>query len=424
MQRLSWALYDLANTIFSMNVISLYLPLWVASNFHRGEIWYAVAYSASMLVVAALSPFFGALGQRVGQKRLLLIATTTAVIATAFIGRGSGAAAVLLVFAFANIGYQLGLVAYNALLPSVAEVEDRGRVSGFGVALGYVGSFAGMFTALPFASPEHFAKLPEGVEAIVAALSLSDPSAPGLHRENIFVPTAILYLIFAIPLFLFVREKHFDTPERRNLFADAKATLRTIVADRNLLRFFIATFLYMDAVHTTYIVMATYGRFAANLTDGEIVKVMSIAIATAVGGSFIYGWVTDRVRRRTSILIMLWNWLVALSLAIFARDFSTFLVVAIVAGFGLGAVEVVSRVALLSLIPVEESGKYFGFFNLTGKASSIVGPQLWALTLFLFEAAGVVKFRIAVALLLAMTIVAFFVMRSVEFAHESAPART
>lgn len=423
-RKIAWGLYDLANTIFSMNVISLYLPLWVASEFQRGDVLYPVAYSASMIVVALLSPFVGAAGERIGQKKLLLIATIAAVVGTATIGRGSSLATVLLLFATANIGYQLGLVAYNALLPSVAAPLERGKTSGLGVALGYIGSLTGMLFALPFTAAEHYAKAPRWLQHVVDTLTITPLSGTSVQRENVFIPTAILFALFAIPLFLLVREVRSPRSSATTAIRqEVAATFRQILRDRNLLRFFLATFFYMDAVHTTYIVMATYGKFVANLTDGEIVKVMTVAILTAVAGSFVYGWLTDRVSRRASMLVVVVNWLVALTLAAFVYDFRSFLVVAVIAGIGLGGVEVVGRVALLALVPDEESGRFFGFFNLTGKASSIVGPQLWALALFLFEPLGTGRYRVGIVTLLSMTVIAFFLVRSLEFARRE-PAAT
>lgn len=416
--RLSWGLYDLANTIFSMNVISLYLPLWVATSFAGGEIFYAVAYSLSMLVVAVLSPFAGAIGDRSGHKWLLLVCTAVAVMFCFFIGMGSSLRGVLIIFALANIGYQTGLVSYNSLLTSVSEPADRGRTSGLGVALGYVGSFIGMTLVFPFVDGSKFAKLPAGVQDVINAMTLVPMSGDsGLVRANAFVPTALLFALFSLPLFLRVRESRARAPVSAGAaLATVKETFREIVRDRDLRNFFIGSFLYLDAIHTVYIVMATYGKFAAGLRDDQIILVMMIALVAAIAGSAAYGWITDRLKLRTSLFIVLGNWVIALVLAIFATSFSTYLPVAIVAGVGLGGVEVVTRVALLGLVDVSRRGRYFGFFNLTGKASSIVGPQLWALTLFAFSAAGPARFRAGVIVLLALLVASFFFIGRVHFA--------
>lgn len=416
--RLSWGLYDLANTIFSMNVISLYLPLWVATSFAGGEVWYAVAYSLSMLVVALLSPLAGVIGDRFGHKRVLLVCTVIAISFCFFIGVGNRLVPVLLIFAFANIGYQLGLVGYNSLLTSVSTPSDRGRTSGMGVALGYVGSFLGMTLVFPFVDGERFAKLPASLQEIVNSLTLFEMSGTsGLIRANAFIPTAILFAVFSIPLFARVREQPLAGVESSlaGTLAAVKATFREIVGDSNLRNFFIGSFLYLDAIHTVYIVMATYGKFAAGLRDDQIILVMMIALGAAIAGSAVYGMFTDRLPLRTSLYIVLGNWVAALTLALFATSFSTYLPVAIVAGIGLGGIEVVTRVALLGLVGEENRGRYFGFFNLTGKASSIVGPQLWAVTLFILADAGPVRFRAGVGVMLILLLVSFVFIRRVDF---------
>jgi len=415
-RRIAWGLYDLANTIFSMNVISLYFPLWLASTYARGEIFYALTYSLSMLVCGLVSPFLGDLGDRVGHKRILLIVTVLAAAATFGLGFMPSLVTVLILFAVANVSFQIALVSYNALLPSVSTERDRGRVSGVGVALGYLGSFCGMLIALPFVDRGKLEALPELLRGFVRTLSIQDQVAGEVVRQNAFVPTAILFALFSIPIFLLVRELRIPAVEsRRPILAEVKSTFFEILRDPNLRNFYLSTFLYMDAVHTVYIVMATYAKFAIGLSEGRIVTVMSVAILTAVAGSFLYGWVTDRVERRTAIYLVIVNWIVALILAGFASGFGQFLVVAMVAGIGLGGVEVVARVALLSLVPSEQRGRFLGFFNLTGKASSIVGPWLWAGTLFLMEGYPSLRYRVAVLVLLVPTLLALAFVRKIQF---------
>lgn len=418
---LSWALYDLANTTFSMNVISLYLPLWIASTYPRGDVWFAVTYSISMAITGIVSPVTGALGTKIGHKRVLLVTTIVAVALTALLGFNHRLLPILAIFLVANCAYQLSIVAYNSLLPSVAGTADRGRVSGLGVALGYLGSFVGMLSVLPLIESDRFEKLSQSLRELVQPLLLVMPREGIIARQNAFIPTAILFALFALPLFLFVREHRFGELAGGS-FREAWRTFGEIRRDRNLLLFFLGTFLYMDAVHTTYIVMGTYGKMALGLTDGEIVKIMSIAIVTAIAGSFAYGFIADRLAKKTAVLIVIANWTIALTIAVAVRDFRGFLVVAVAAGIGLGGVEVIGRVALLSLVSDRDSGRYFGFFSFVGKASSIVGPQIWAVTLLTLETLGPTRYRIAVALLAVMTVAAALTITRVEFGNRAARA--
>ncbi len=412
-----------------MNVISLYFPLWVATRFERGEVWYAIAYSISMIAVALLSPMIGSSGDRGGHLRYVVIMTGLSVLACATLGLAPSLLTALVIFGVANLGFQLAIVSYNSLLPAVAAPHERGSVSGLGVALGYLGSFIGMFAAMPFIDGSKAAALPSALEAVVRFLSVQTlASTAGAEpiRANAFLPTALLFLLFSIPLFLFVRDRRIN-PGKATKTATFREMLREFalaLGDRNLRNYYLGTFLYMDAVHTVYIVMATYARFALGVRDDQIIKGMSIALGTAIFASWLYGRAFARIQARTMVLLVIVNWIVALLLAIFLNGFGGFVALAVVAGMGLGGVEVVGRVALLSLIPEEEAGKYFGFFSLTGKASSIAGPWIWAGALFFFESFGALRYRIGVALLLVLVLAAGMILRNVTYNRPLTPGTT
>ena len=110
---LAWAMYDFANTIYSMNVVSLYFPLLIVLNLGYPDIYVSMANSISMLIVALLAPFLGQLSDSLGRRMpFLIIVTVVCCLATAVIGllskTGSSVFSLLLLFIAANVGYQLG----------------------------------------------------------------------------------------------------------------------------------------------------------------------------------------------------------------------------------------------------------------------------------------------------------------------------
>lgn len=156
---LSWILYDFANTIFSMNVVSTYFALWITVDNGMDDFWVGFANSLSMLMVALTLPILGVLSDMAGRKVPYLIAMTlTSCIATALIGGTalfSGQVAyrahiALIFFVVANYSYQGGLVFYNALLPNVSSRWSMGKVSGYGVAAGYLGAIMGLMMVEPW----------------------------------------------------------------------------------------------------------------------------------------------------------------------------------------------------------------------------------------------------------------------------------
>jgi UMF1 family MFS transporter len=147
----SWCLYDFANTIFSMNVISLYFALWVTVDHDGQDILYSTALSLSMLAVALSVPVFGALSDTTGKRRAPLIGLTLlCIFSTGLIGTTDHLWTGLILFMVANYGYQSALVFYNGMLPSISQGSHVGLVSGYGVALGYLGSIIGMLMVKPF----------------------------------------------------------------------------------------------------------------------------------------------------------------------------------------------------------------------------------------------------------------------------------
>ena len=174
---LSWAFYDLANTIWALNIISLYFPLWVTQDMGADQLGLSLAISGSMLAVAVTCPMLGAVSDRFGRRiPFLTVLVLVCVVFTGLMGRVGGLTAALVFFAIANFAYQSGNVFYDSLLATVSREDNRGRVSGLGVALGYVGSILGIFMILPIANK--------------------------WGREAAFLPSGVIFLLFALPCFL------------------------------------------------------------------------------------------------------------------------------------------------------------------------------------------------------------------------------
>ena len=187
----SWAIYDLANTIFALGVGSLYFPEWLTD--HRDELprWLTggdtadlaltVAVDAAMIFVIFLGPWLGARSDHRGTRvRYLVPMTVLAVIPTFFLA-STGVVGSLMLFGVALIGFNLGSIVYDAMLPDVSSPENVGVVSGIGIAVGYVGSF---------------------VAVGVGQLLLDDQGAAVVFRV-----IAVLFLLFALPTFFWVRER-------------------------------------------------------------------------------------------------------------------------------------------------------------------------------------------------------------------------
>ena len=407
-ERWSWAWYDFANTIFSMNVATLFFTVWFVSDLGGTNTQISVANSISSALVALSIPVLGAISDA-RRKRMPWVVgfTLAAVVTTALMGvlghttlplvgenviggAGAGSAALgvstllplLVMFVIANYAYQGALPFYNAMLPELAPPTEQGRLSGLGTALGYVGSIAGVIVgSMYFAGGiPGVVQLPEGVTHALRAL----PFTASGGRVSTFVPTAVLFLLFSLPLFLFCRD-HDPAPKGepiriRQAFLDLKHTLRDAKKHPGALRFIVASLLYQDAMGTIISVMALYAVEAVGFKAGLETTLFLILTVPAVIGSYVLGHVCDRKGPKFTLSFVLLAWIVLLA-GMIATPFvgrTMFWVVGVGIGLIFGGIATAERPMMLSLVPDTEAGRFFGLMVLSARAAAIVGPLIWA----------------------------------------------
>jgi MFS transporter, UMF1 family len=371
---IAWALYDFANTVYSYAIVSYAMGLWAVDRLGAadGQLWVGFANAASVGLNAAVSPVLGAISDR-GGRRLpyLLFFTAQCVIATAAIGLlPEGVPALtwigLVLFSVANFSYQAALIYYDATLPVVSKPTSRGRVSGIGVAVGYLGTIA------------------------IALLILITDSGSG---SLTFFMAAGLFAIVALPVFLVVREPpgkpyRFRPSDAIGSWAQLRTTLRDAREVPGLLRFLVARFFYTDPVNTVIVVMSVFATEAIGLTKGQANLVLLGLTVAAVIASFGWGFLVERIGPKRTLMIVLGSWCVGLVIAGSVLALPTFLVAGVLLGSGLGGVWTSDRVFMLRLSPPDKLGEFFGLYGLAGKFSAVTGPVLYGVTVSTLLNAG------------------------------------
>jgi len=396
-----WTLYDFANTIFSFAVVSSAIGAWLVADSRFGQrdgnFILSVAVVASVGLNALVSPILGALSDR-GGRRLpyLLFFTILCIVPTAFIGFSPPGVGVLL-FVLANFAYQAALIYYDATLKSVSKPETRGKLSGIGVGVGYAGTiFVGLVLFLL-----------------------------GIGVEDRFLVAAVLFALFALPIFLLVRESGSIGRVSMRDVVGSLTQVRTSIAHARevpgLLRFLVARFFYSDAVNTIIVVMTIVATKAKGLSDMQALLVLLGLAVVAVFASFGWGRLVDRVGPRRTLMIVLASWAVGLIVGAVSLGvdgpigMGMFLVAGAILGSGLGGVQVADRVLMIRLSPPERVGEFFGLYGLVGKGSQVIGQMLYGLTLLLFfDALGVAAYQLAVATLLITMLVGAWILRPVS----------
>ena len=385
----SWILYDFSDTIFSFSILTFYFPLWVTEDAGGRDAMFTAMLSFSSLLVALSAPMFGTISDRMGRRiPPLAVCIVVCVLSTALIGSFGGLSAGLMLFVLANFLYQTGLIFYNSLIINVSSETNRGIVSGIGVGAGYIG--------------------------LIAAFLVMRPIIDRHGGEWAFILTASLYLLFALPMLLLVKEAGVSRRVNAALIEDSYTQLyRTFQRARrhaNLFRFIFCRLAYMEAVNTVSSVYVLYLINVGDFTREQAQNMIFVTLFVATLASFTIGFLVSKTSPKRVLMVGLAGWTAVLVVGSLVSVQWMFWVIALVMGLFWAAPQISDRVLLTRLAPEGQVGEFFGLFQVTGRLSSVLGPALWTLTLYLFQDFGSGRYRISLLMMSAFLIVGFVVM--------------
>jgi UMF1 family MFS transporter len=444
-ERASWALYDFANTIFSMNVATLYFSVWLIKDLGASSTLYAIGSDISSILVVLSVPFLGALSDARRRRKPWVVGftivsclacaamgilgqTTIPLVGAQTIGGVAAVATwrpsfgslfwVIIAFTIANYTYQAAQPFYNAMMSDLAPPEEQGRLSGIGTAVGYVGTIVGLLLVSPFFGGELplLGPLPA---PLIRVLRSVVPFTSHAGRVSTFVPTALLFLLFSLPLFIFCRDHYPDLEKTavswKRAFADVLHTLRDARKYPGAAPFIIASFLYQDAIGTIVSFMAIYAIKAMRFPDGTETTLFLVLTIPAIFGSYLAGHLTDYVGAKRTLVITIVSWIVLLLAMVLVPTQKGFWAVGLLIGLVFGGVPTAERPMLLSLVPREEAGRFFSLMLLSSRAAAVAGPLIWGITVDVLEptrGTGV-AYRAAVLTVVVMFGSSLFLLRRV-----------
>jgi UMF1 family MFS transporter len=416
-ERLSWYLYDFANTSFTVLIITALFPLFFTdladmvfmdAGVTGGALW-GYATSITMVIVAISSPILGAIADYSGsKKKFLSVYTAICIIFNAlmfflrddmplFLGVDMWVWAFIL-FVIANIGFQGGLPFYNAWLPEISTEETIGKIGGIGYAAGYVGA---MLTILI---------------ALVSYIAI--PQYPTLP----FLFSSIFFLVFAIPSIRGLQDRPASKrPDEEGLsyvtigFRRVRKTFGEIKNYQGVGLFLVAYFLFADAINTVISYASIYGQEVFAFDVGMILIFFAVTQLTAIPGAFIFGYIGDRIGTKRTLMITLLIWIFALSVAYIGTEPITFWILGLMAGVGMGSAQSTARSMYGQYIPDEKKSEMYGFYALTGKVAAVLGPFVYGSVLLATGDLGIVMaHRTAMLSILLFFVVAFLILIKVR----------
>ncbi|WP_445488544.1 MFS transporter [Niallia sp. 03133] len=398
---LSWALYDAANTIFSSNINTIFFPLYlqeaVGSNEVQSQIAstfisYANAFASFLLVI--FSPLFGVMMDRSGKKKkYIVVFTLLTVVCTAAMGIFAqtvfnktiasiplSLVFVIILFVLAKFSYHSSLVFYDNMISDLGTKEQLPVISGFGVAVGYVGTLIGLLVYL---------------------------FIEGKVYSQAFMPTAFLFLLFSFPLFLFIKDSPKEMAAKQSFLSGYKEiydTFLQIKTYRNIFIFMLAYFFLNDAIATTIAMMAVYAKAIVGFSTGKFILLYLVSTVSSILGSLVFGYITKAKGAYNAIRYVGILLVTALLIATFAWNEILFWVAGSMFGIALGSMWVTTRTYIVEITPEDKRGQFFGLFAFSGKVSSIIGPLLYGSITLIFADLGDLASRMALGSLIILTV--------------------
>jgi len=369
----SWALYDWANSAYATTVMAGFFPIFFKeywadpNNPNQSTFYLGMANSIYAIVVAAIAPFLGAIAdQGSKKKKFLIFSAFLGSIMTGglcIVNQGYWQMAVLF-YMIATIGYASANIFYDSLLPDITTEKNVDSVSSLGYGLGYLGGgLLFLLNVIMYLKP-HLFGIPDGATAIRIS----------------FLSVAIWWIVFTIPLILFVSEANDD----KSVYMGKAITMgwkqlidtfKEIRKMRVVGLFLLGYFFYIDGVDTIIKMAVDYGM-SLNFPNESLIIALLIVQFIAFPAALIYGWLAEKIGVKTGIMIGIIGYSIITFLGYFMTKVVHFYVLAVLIGLFQGGIQALSRSLYTRIIPPSKSAEFFGFYNMFGKFAAIIGPAL------------------------------------------------
>ena len=368
----SWILVDCGNSAYSMAVTTALLPI-IFGMFENVNNSMDLGYfnSIASIFVAILSPILGTIADyKDKKKRFFVFFTFLGVLATAalaFVSPSSGQWQLLvLFFVLSAIGFAGANIFYDAFLVDITSDERMDKVSSTGFAFGYISS------VIPF-----------GISLALIFLMGMDKA---IGYQIGFIITALWWGLFTMPMIKDVKQKHFIEPEPRpvmNSFKRLADTFKNIKQHKIVFIFLMAYFFYIDGVDTIIKMVVPYATSVLggkSLDTFTLLGILLIIQIIAFPCAILYGNLAKKYSARTMIIVGIVTYIVSCMAAYFISSIWHIFILGAMIGSAQGGIQALSRSYYAKIVPKEKSNEFFGFYNIFGKFSAIVGPTVMSLT--------------------------------------------
>lgn len=399
-------MYDWANSAYSTILITVLVSYLQDDVFlgKAGIVIYGWGIGGTMLLSAILLPILGSVADAHASKRRWLIGTAFGGSLSLFLLSvipPDQSWLVALLFILTNLCFEVSFGFYNGFLPELTDEEHMGRVSAFGYALGYLGG--GLMLLL-------------GILILMKGESIGFPSEIVSRKRVVIGMTGLWWAVFTIPIIVFLHDKS-SAIHKPESFLDAAGhglhevttTLRHVRNFRVLAIFLVAFLMYNDGVQTMISQASVFAIQVLEMGAAELAQVILMIQFIALPAAIIVGWISDRFGQMKTLLTCLVIWTLISLCAYFVTTRTQFWIMAAVAALVMGGTQTVSRAIMGLMTPKQHTAEFFGFFGLSGRATSMLGPILFSTIL-----AGTRSPHLAITSLVVFFVVGLAIVMSVD----------
>jgi MFS transporter, UMF1 family len=377
----AWAMYDWANSVYSLVITSTIFPVYFNSvttsdewgdrvKFFGFEIVNTVLYSYSIsfsfLVIAIISPLLSGMADSSG-KKLLFMKIFAYMGSLACVGlfffEGDNLEYGIICAMLASIGYAGSIVFYNAFLPEIATDDEVDVLSAKGFSLGYIGSVLLLVLNLFMIEMPGFFGLSDGGQA----------------ARWSFLITGIWWAGFSQIPFRFLPDNPHGKKVKKELllkgYDEIRKVFKVVRASPAMTRFLAAFLFYSMGVQTVMYLAASFGDKELGLPGDKLIITILIIQIVAIFGSYLFAYISKTYGNRQSLLIMVFIWMLICVSAYYVASEYQFYALAFVVGMVMGGIQSQSRSTYSKMIPVDttDNASFFSFFDVTEKVAIVLG---------------------------------------------------
>ncbi len=367
-----WALYDFANSAFATTILAAVFAVYLQKTLKAPQEWWGYAVSASMILAALLAPVLGAICDFTAAKKKALVAFwLLGCCAVAPLVLPLSWPVALALFVVGNLGFEASTAVYNAFLPEIAGERHASRLSTIGWACGYVGGGLHLLLGLLVIGHPHW-------------VGAADKAAA---TRIVLGSVALWWFVFSLPLVAWVRERAVPrpVPAGRSLLGEGLSkvlgTIRNIRRLPTLARYTVAFLFFNDGIQTVIVMAGPYAEKVLGMQPEDLIKCFLLIQGVAVVGALSFGWIARRFRDKPALVASLVLWLGVVGYAFLMKSPREFWILGVVVGLVMGGSQAIARALQARFTPPSCAGEFFGFFSITGKFASALGPFLYATVL-------------------------------------------